>query len=369
MAKVNPMVDWILILAGLVASRLLFWRFPFLNFDNPVKEDTKVTVIIPVRNEEDNIGRLLEELIHQNFPIARIICVDDCSTDNSSIIIKNYPVTLITVGQKPEGWIGKSYACHLGARQAKTELLLFVDSDVSLKPGALQQIIKAYANNRRPLSVLPYHEMVAFFEQQSLFFNLVQAGSNGVSLIKAGIHAGLYGPVILIDKQTYETIGTHETIRQSIVDDVALGHLLNKSGVPFDLYLGGDLISYRMYRNTRDLYQGWIKNYATGAQYAPPWLSVLTFLWIASLLSVTIMIARSVMGGFPQQSGWALLFYLVWLYELNRISLKIGNFKKWVLILFPGYIVIFVIVFLISLLKKVLKLPVVWKNRKIRVEK
>lgn len=329
----------------------------------------KVSVIIPVRNEAANIGSLLHDLLNQSRPPDQIICVNDGSTDASATIIKQYPVTLINLESKPDDWIGKSYACHVGAKASLGELLLFLDSDVRLDLAALACLLERYLEQGQTISVLPYHLMQEKFEQQSLFFNLIQAGANGLTLFKKGLHAGLYGPVILIAKQTYNQIGTHETIKRSIVDDVALGHLLLKKKHRFTLYLGGKLITYRMYRSSRSLYQGWIKNYATGIQYAPPVLNVLTFLWLSSILSVTFKLGGLLLGPNQLRDYLVLLFYPVWLFELHKAAGKLGSFKPWVLVLFPVYSLIFLAVFLISALKKILRRPVAWKGRNLKAEK
>ena len=363
------MADWIIIATGLAVSWLLFWRFDFLGNGDGASPSRKLSVIIPVRNEEANIARLIGELLEQSDTVDEIICVNDGSTDRSATIISGYPVILVDIEEKPEGWMGKSYACFLGAKKSSNDLLLFIDSDVSLKKGAIGALLHAYDKHRMTISVLPYHKMEKRFEWQSLFFNLIQVGANGASLVKRGIHAGLYGPVILIEKKTYQNIGTHEAIRQSIVDDVALGHLLHERDYDFELCLGGELVSYRMYQDRRSLFQGWVKNYATGAQYAPKLLGMMVFFWVASLLGVTIKLAGIVFGGQAADMPLVAIGFFAWFAELNRIAPKIGNFKKWSLALFPYYILVFVAVFAISLTKKILRRPVTWKGRKIKVEK
>ncbi len=365
------MFDIAMTIAGIAASWILFFRFPFLKNVTSVKGDKlgNVSVIIPVRNEQENIGRLLDDLLGQSVKAKQIICVNDGSTDQSAAIISGHPVTLIDVDNKPEGWIGKSYACYLGANHAKEDLLLFVDSDVRLESNALEKLLEAYNEHGLPVSILPCHLMEKPFEQMSIFFNLVQVAANGAALVIDGQQAGLYGPVIMIDRATYDKIGTHEAIKGSIVDDVALGSRLKSKGYSFRLYLGKGVISYRMYSSLRSLFQGWIKNYATGAQYAPALVALLTFLWVASLLTTSLGLAKMVIGGFAEVSCFFILAYLVWIGELFRISPKIGNFKTSTIILFPGYVAVFVVVFLISGFKKIFRLPVVWKGRKVRVVK
>ena len=97
-----------------------------------------VSVLIPVRNEELNIGNLLSDLQKQDYPNIEIIVFDDQSTDNTSEIVKQFMesdnrIKLIRSMELPSGWLGKNYACHEMSKHAKGNYLLFLDADVSLK--------------------------------------------------------------------------------------------------------------------------------------------------------------------------------------------------------------------------------------------
>ena len=218
-----------LILAGLCAGLFLFRRFPILPKGGDDITAPKLSVIIPARNEAESLPLLLTDLNKQTDRPFEIICVDDGSSDGTGRIASAMGATVMRVEEVPGGWAGKSWACQLGAQNAVGDLLLFLDADVRLGETAVADLLGAYAQQGCTLSVLPYHRMERPYEQLSFFFNLIQAAANGAA---AGgeHHAGLYGPVILIDRQTYDEVGGHGSAKDSIVDDVALGRALPVPG-------------------------------------------------------------------------------------------------------------------------------------------
>lgn len=71
-------------IAGLKIGFILFYRYPILSGENIQAEPEKVSVIIPVRNEEENLVLLLEDLKNQDLPLFEVICVDDHSEDGTA---------------------------------------------------------------------------------------------------------------------------------------------------------------------------------------------------------------------------------------------------------------------------------------------
>ncbi len=362
--------DLITMPLGLIASRLLFKKFNEVATDYQSSRHYEVSIVIPVRNEAANIPLLLEDLKKQDYPIREIICVDDQSTDNTAEIVTSLGVKLVSVTKKPEHWIGKSWACQQGASNSQGELILFLDADVRMNPRAVANLVARYDQNNCVISAQPFHSMGEFYEQFSLFFNLVQIAANGTCLYKAGQHAGLYGPVILIDRKTYLAINGHEAAKSSIVDDVSLGQELAKKGYRYSLFIGESLISFRMYKSGHlSLIRGWTKNFSTGASKTPLLPLVLVLLWVTSVATAALKLVTSLGAGDLLSVYVYLGFYLLWVFELIRISRRIGNFKKTALILYPGYLAFFIAIFALSMFKKIFGMNVVWKDRKIKLEK
>ncbi|MCX7766439.1 MAG: glycosyltransferase, partial [Candidatus Sumerlaeia bacterium] len=113
----------------------------------PINQETNksslpfVSVIVPVFNEEKNIGSCIESLLNQDYPRERyeIIIVDNNSTDHTREIISRYPVTLLV-----EDKIRGSYAArNKGIEYAKGEILAFTDGDTRPAPDWLKNGVSA----------------------------------------------------------------------------------------------------------------------------------------------------------------------------------------------------------------------------------
>ncbi len=375
--KVNAVFDviWgsILAIAGLILSKILFYQFPRLDQHknkNPetmaIKSYPSLSIIIPARNEEENLNLLLEDLKRQSFSSFEIICVDDGSTDTTATVALSYQTKLIQIEEKPAGWNGKSYACYKGAKLATNDVLLFLDADVRLEEDALKRLLITYQDKKPCISVLPFHQTIKNYEQFSFFFNLVQLAGNGTTL-KKPLDIGLFGPVILIQKDDYHKSGGHEAVKNSIVDDMSFGQHLKKLNIPFSLYLGDPSISYRMYRGgLQSLVQGWTKNMASGAKLLPPRLTLGLFIWITALLSVCInLIKHGLLLNLPLFLIY-LWIYVIYAIVLRNLSQKIAQFKGWTSKFFIVPLSFFLLVFCHSLFKSLLNIDVIWKGRKMR---
>ncbi|MEL7659366.1 glycosyltransferase [Acetobacterium wieringae] len=364
------------LLLGLVASWVLFNRFPGLEQGDAQEagnNNPQLSVIIPARNEEKNLALLLTDLQNQTRAIHEIICVDDDSTDHTASIVGAYRATLITAASKPDGWLGKTWACQQGGEAASGELLLFLDADVRLSPTALSKLLRARQKTGIVVSVMPYHRILKTWEALSFFFNCLQMGANGLGLssgLKTSCGVGLYGPVILIDRGDYQAVGGHAAIKDCIVDDVALGEKLRDKAIPFALFLGDHDISYRMYGGgLRDLIDGWTKNQAAGVARTPLFLIVLVFFWITAAASAPLYLVLCLVW---QQWLWGAIMtacYGIWVLELTRIARQIGSFSVISIVCYPLLLLFYLGIFLRSLAKKILGRPVIWKDRKIRLDK
>ncbi len=282
--------NFALVAIGLLSSFILFAKFPILKKKEAKRLIYKISVIIPARNEEENIGFLLEDLRNQKYKIHEIICVDDCSTDNTYKIASSFNINTIRIYEKPDDWAGKAWACKIGSEAATGDLLLFLDADIRLRQDAIVSLIKEYNDNKSTISVLPYHKTEKAYEEFSLFFNIIQIAGNGTTMTSQKYIVGLYGAVILINRDTYDSIGGHASAQKSNVDDLALGQRLRELGFPFKLFLGGEHILMRMYGDSfHSLFLGWVKNYATGALKANFFILLLVFLWIQSSISSVIL--------------------------------------------------------------------------------
>src|SRR5208283_4722105 len=126
-------------------------------------DQAKVSAIIPARNEEINIARVVKSLANQQG-IREILVVDDQSFDRTREILAALTVEIpllrtLRVESLPPGWLGKTHAAATGARAAKGDWLLFTDADTEHLPGSLAELVeRAEDEHVDLLSVSPGQE-------------------------------------------------------------------------------------------------------------------------------------------------------------------------------------------------------------------
>ncbi|MEG1433171.1 glycosyltransferase [Eubacterium sp.] len=354
----------IISIVGMAMTGILFYHFPRLPrvYDN-TGDVPGVSVIIPARNEAKNLPLILEDLKQQTISLVDIICVDDSSNDDTAAVALDHGAFVIELKEKPAQWMGKSWACQCGAAQARGELLLFMDADVRLGHQAIEALVRQQMVRQAVISVQPYHHTRRLYEQLSLFFNLVLIGANGAALPQQRA-IGLFGPIILMERRVYWQIGGHASVRHCIAEDVSLGDILKAGNIPFQLFIGNPDIRFRMYAGgIGDLIHGWTKNMATGASKTPIFRGMMVFCWISSLIAVPMALYNFLAAG---QLGFVSLFltlYILWVVLLKGLSKEIGNFRFWSILLYPIPLLVFLMIFMVSLIKKIFGLQVHWKGR------
>ncbi|MFC2058126.1 glycosyltransferase family 2 protein, partial [Chloroflexota bacterium] len=126
-----------------------------------------ISILVPARNETDNIATCINSLRSQEYTNFEIIVLDDNSSDDTAAIVKRIAaadprVRLLNGKPLPHGWAGKTYACHQLATEAKGDWLLFTDADTVHAPTMLQSALShAVKNNLSLISGWPLQQCVS----------------------------------------------------------------------------------------------------------------------------------------------------------------------------------------------------------------
>lgn len=356
-----------MLVAGLFAGFALFAKVPKLNSTEYTPENQKISIIIPARNEEKNIANLLKDLQNQHLLPRQIICVDDGSTDNTANVIKNFDVEYIFVRDKPSGWTGKTHACQTGALAAKENILIFIDADVRLGPFAISKI--AAQCKEKIVSVQPYHAVSKFYQQFALFFSAVGIAANGVACPLTSKKAGLFGPIIAISKTHFGQIGGFSQVCQSVIEDVALGKVIEDEGLEYSLFVGDKELSFCMYSSFKELFFGFAKNFSSGAAKTPFVLFALSFLWVTALTATPIVLIQALFLQNATQFAQGIFLYALFVWQLRLVSKRLGSFSWQALLAYPVFLSVFHLVFLCSLYAKIFAKKTRWKGRDIILKK
>jgi chlorobactene glucosyltransferase len=247
--------------------------FPRLAAASPPDRAPLIAVIVPARDEEENIGRCLESLVAQDYPAGRlrVLVVDDHSQDRTAAVVggmaaRHGQVELLRSPPLPVGWVGKSHACWNGARAAlgETQWLCFVDADVTLKPAALSSAVNAASlRNLDLLSLAPHQELRSFAERLILPCGLILLSFlQNLRRLQArtGRDVTATGQFMMVRRDAYHAAGGHAAVCGAICEDLELARRLKQAGYSVLLMGGETLVAARMYTGWETLWPGLAKN-------------------------------------------------------------------------------------------------------------
>ena len=332
----------------------------------PTENFPGISIIVPARNEEVNIPRLLASLVRQNYPLYEVIVVDDASTDNTAAIVQRYAkdgVRLISIDGPPEGWTGKNHACWIGASYAHHPWLLFVDADTELASCALHSTIYfAVQRNVAALSLFPQQRCETLWERLILPFAYQQyfVGINArVNESKGPALAN--GQYFFIHRNAYEQVNGHAANAGSIVDDAALAVSLKRKGIIALACRGEGLASVRMYTNLQQIINGFSKNAYLYVQQSPlTGIQVAISTTLASAVALLFVDAR-------RERSYSLFFIALLAYTAQVVNtlpwLKHFGIARRYALLTPFSALTFLAIAINSLLHTIVGHSVAWKGR------
>ncbi len=352
-----------------------FTKIPLLKSAIKGKIDNykyRISIIIPARNEENNLKKLLASIRQQTMSAYEVIVVDDHSEDRTAATAFSFGAKVIKAPELPKNWLGKSWACWLGALKAEGNLLIFLDADVFLEKDALLRLVEIYEEKRGLISVQPFHFMEKNEEKLSAFFNLILSLNLSLSFLAKKIlkPAGAYGPCLVCHRQDYFNVGGHQAVRDKILEDIALGRRFQEKGLSVHLYGGMDSLSFRMYpQGFWQLVEGWTKNFALGALSSNPLSLIFCLGYVTFCLSAPLNLIKGLIA--PQRSMviMNLIIYFIYAGQINFALSRLGNFGSFPALFYPVFLIFFILIFFRSLFYTYCLRNVTWKGRKINLAK
>jgi hypothetical protein len=304
-------IEWVALICAAIPA-VMFLR-NLRVFHPPQEQDTSaaVSVLIPARNEEKNIASCIGAALSSGN--VEVVVLDDSSTDRTAEMVAAEPrVRLIRGAELPHGWSGKNFACAQLAAAAKHPLLLFIDADVRLAPGAASVLAQSLGNADL-LSGVPRQEVRTFSEQLLIpLIHFVLLGFLPLRWMRRSSHPAFgaaCGQLMLIRRDAYEKSGGHGSIRGSTHDGVALPKAFRTAGCRTDLVDVTPLATCRMYGSNGDVWRGLMKNAHEGlgspGRILPftlllfcgqvlPFVVLFTGTWIGAAAAVLALLPRLV---------------------------------------------------------------------------
>ncbi len=243
---------------------------PMLKNADTSQNCPRVSVLIPARNEENNIGACIEGFLAQAYNNFEIRVLDDQSTDRTGTIIKKFSqrhpnVHAIHGASLPSGWMGKNWACHQLSQQADGEILIFTDADNRPAPNAIVNTV-AYIQKFELGLLSAFPEKVTVTLAEKLVVPVVDM------FVYAGLPlwltylsrfpslAAASGLWIAFTREAYERVGGHQAVSDQIVEDVELSRMAKRKGIRILTSAGTRVVCCRMYRSFSEVWSGFSKN-------------------------------------------------------------------------------------------------------------
>ena len=333
----------------------------------------RLSVLVPARNEEANIGPCVRSLLAQDYPDFELLVLDDESSDQTAQVLASLArsdnrLRVLSGQPLPAGWLGKQWACQQLSQAATGELLLFTDADTRYHPQALSNAVAALLSERTDLlSAFLREEAVSWGERlvvPVLLWSIFSFLPLGLAYwLRLPAFTAANGQFLLFRRRAYEQIGGHAAVRQHATEDLALVRHIATHGLRWRLVDAGQRISCRMYQNFAQAYEGLSKNLFAVFDYHVLFF-VLIWAWLGVVfLEPPLLLALSLVGvplaGFSPGLAIAamVLALLLWVLFCWRFGLP--------LYLAGLYPVIMTLVIFIALRSLVLTLRgrTTWKGR------
>lgn len=380
--------DVVYLILALMALGLALWPavlflrnlLHFLPLSKQVTaSNTKVTVLIPARNEAGTIAGAVEAVLASRGVDLQLVVLDDSSTDGTGEIVAGYAakdsrVTLAHGRPLPAEWCGKQHACWQLAQQAMAtrgegadHIMVFLDADVRLAPDALERIAYRMNLTNVPLvSGFPRQETVTLLEQMLIpLMHFVLLGFLPMHRMRrstAPAYAAGCGQLFAARADAYAQTGGHALIKASLHDGITLPRAYRQRGLMTDLFDATDIATCRMYRNAREVWYGLAKN-ATEGLASPTLILPVTFLLlVGQVLPLVLIGVHQVHPLEPvaivAASLAAAIAYVPRVYSVIRFRQSLLG-----AILHPVSIVVLLVIQYYALARKLRGAPAVWKNR------
>jgi len=249
------MIAWFCLALSAAPLLLAIDNLRRLRAPAPAQGTPSISVLIPARNEADNIAAAAACVLASTGIILELLVLDDGSTDATAQILAGIADPRLRVllgGGLPNGWSGKQHACARLAESATYDLLLFVDADVRLAPDAANRIAGFMQRNDIGLaSGFPRQITRGFAEFLLLpLIHFLLLGYLPMARMQRDVSPGFgagCGQLMIARREAYVRAGGHAAIGASMHDGLMLPRAFRRAGIMTGLFDATDLATCRMY--------------------------------------------------------------------------------------------------------------------------
>ena len=294
------------------------WRIKRPPLGSEPESPILVSICIPARNEAGNIGACVEAVLASRWPSLEVIVVDDRSTDETAVRAReagpdDERLFVVEGTEPPPGWAGKPWACRRAAGEARGQILCFVDADVRLAPDAVAAMVDTMVSeDLRLLSAYGTWDLHSFWERTLIpavgwlirgAVDLDQVNDPGLPVAFAN------GQLIAVERNTYDALDGHGSVRAEVLEDVRLAEQFKCRGHRIGMRVAPWAFQVRLYSHLGEIIRGYTKNLYEGMGRRPSLaLGAILFIFVGALLPWLLLIlglfTRGLLGWAIPETPW-----------------------------------------------------------------
>ncbi|WP_207429671.1 glycosyltransferase family 2 protein [Pedobacter sp. SYSU D00535] len=323
-----------------------------------------VSILIPARNEEEDILDLLESIQEQDYTNYEVIILDDDSDDSTFEVCEEFckgdkRFSVVKGAELPEGWLGKNYACHQLSLLAKGKYLMFLDADEVVANGLINNVIHRMKMGKLALLSLFTNQIMGSVGERLVvplmhYLLLNTLPLRLVRLSRSAKFSAASGQFMFFDAASYHAHLWHAQVKDKVVEDMEIMKLVKAYQYPVEALLANKYISCRMYKSFSEAVDGFSKNLLAGFNNSIP--ALLCYLLLVMLGPLFIAFYLDLQ----------LLFFAIALIVLSRIMISLASGQNVLLnLLFHPIQMLSMLVISFVSIKKHLDKSIRWKGRRI----
>lgn len=326
----------------------------------------RVSLIVPARNEEANLPRLLDSLSKIRYTPLEVVFVNDQSSDATGEILSrfqadhsNLNVIIVDGVPRPANWTGKNWACHQGVKAASGQYLAFTDADTWHEPSGIATAVERMKAEQLDLiSALPYHLSETLWERLIGPFHIFLLVTTGAFLKPQPDRVFAIGQFLMFRSDWYRQQGGHAAVHSRLCEDLELAAICLRSGGRYQVEYESAIFRVRMYERFNDFVNGWRRIFRLGIKHARWWAPLELYAIIGLLTGGAKLFAAAPV---------VVLLMVVGLFVVAFAQRRLGEFSVLGVILIPFSVILFLGISILAAYDLLLQKEYSWRGRNYKV--
>jgi len=370
----------------LLRNRLTFRPLAELVMSTDDVKPMKVSILIPARNEERVIEQVVTASITQDWHNLEVVVLNDHSDDATGVLLDGLmavhggKLKVISGRDRPEGWLGKPWACQQLGEVATGDIFVFIDADTIPSSNLARDVVSDYRLNGAGLvTVWPHQLLVSTWEKvivPLVYYTLLgflvtdytrrdpKWMPTPLRSVFRPLFAAACGQCLAMPAGLYRDIGGHSLVKSDVVEDVGIARKVRSLGLPVRMYHGIKAIRCRMYTSHAEIFNGFRKNFLAGFGGNVVVFGISAMLHLVLFILPPIAVVVSLINA---MHGQALLWLIAILIPtLQRLILnRWMGWEAWTSVTHIVGVLWFQYLGLVVLIDKSIGRKVTWKGRNV----